>query len=227
MRKAIALRHFDSERLFVIGLTTEVLTMSENQSPSQAGTAAREPDENSGIAQSPHDANAETQDVAIKRALRVLIVDDELETADALVQLVRFWGHDVRSACNGQAGLEAAAVHLPEVVLLDIAMPGMNGCELARQLRLDVRLKRSFLIAMTGSTGAWRGRDYKEANIDLFLAKPMEPSLLETLLVLEAQRLGPSSNRQRLDSPDRRLPHSAMRRHRNQDAVLPEERKGV
>src|SRR6478672_10879665 len=75
------------------------------------------------------------------RPLRVLIVEDDSDTAESMSRLVRLWGHDVRQANNAQAGLEEASLFRPDFVLLDIALPGMDGHALARQLRLDPRLR--------------------------------------------------------------------------------------
>ena len=122
---------------------------------------------------------------ADRRALRVLIVDDERETADGLVKLVRRWGHAARWAYDGATGLKVAAAQHPDVVLLDLEMPFMDGCEVARQLRLDVPKYQCFIIGVTGWADEQCRRHCTEAGIDLVLLKPVEPSLMETLLMLE------------------------------------------
>src|SRR5258706_311843 len=71
-----------------------------------------------------------------RRPLRVLIVDDEQEPADALCAMIASWGHNARQLYDGASGLADAGAELPNVVILDIAMPGMDGYEMARQLRL-------------------------------------------------------------------------------------------
>jgi DNA-binding response OmpR family regulator len=121
-----------------------------------------------------------------RRSIRVLIVDDEPQVADSLSAVVSSWGHDVRRVYDAISGLAEAGQHLPNVVLLDIAMPGMDGHELARQLRLHAGLKGCYLLAMRAGNddrGGWG------ADIDLFLAKPMNLSVLETLLLMEGERL--------------------------------------
>jgi CheY-like chemotaxis protein len=133
--------------------------------------------------------NAADAHVAVgRRSLRVLIVDDEREVADSLYELVSSWGHEVRGAYDGATGLEMAAIHQFEVVLLDIAMPGMDGHELAHELRRDTRLKGCFLVAMRAGSDQ-RDRSRKEMDIDLFLAKPIDVGVLETLLLMEGERL--------------------------------------
>jgi CheY-like chemotaxis protein len=127
-----------------------------------------------------------------KALLSVLVVDDERDAADVLALLVWNWGHEVRRAYSGAAALSMAAQQAPDVVLLDIAMPRMDGCQLAARLRGDVRLQDCFLIAMTGCAETANRLRCQEAGIDLFLIKPVETSVLETLLELEGTRLGRS-----------------------------------
>jgi CheY-like chemotaxis protein len=80
-----------------------------------------------------------------------------------------------------------AAAEPPDLVLLDIAMPQIDGCDLARQLRGDARLKECFLIAVTGSGDEAHRRRCLQAGIDLVLVKPVDPLILESLLVLERE----------------------------------------
>jgi CheY-like chemotaxis protein len=179
------------------GKTLEVL-MPENHSRAQVSSDNSGKSIEQGELDPPQgDADAETQDVAAERSLRVLIVDPQRVTADALVQQVRYWGHDGRAAYDGAAGLELAATHVPEVVFLALEMPGMNGSDLAKELRLDARLKRCFLIASTGHSGVWREEHYSQTDIDLFLPKPCDAALLQTLLTLEGKRLGSAQKHQR------------------------------
>ncbi len=123
-----------------------------------------------------------------RRSMRILIVDDEKEAADALCNIVTSWGHDVRRFYDGASGLDGARAQLPNVALLDISMPGMDGYELARQLRLRSDLHGCYVIAMRASEDL-RNVPRMEASIDLFLAKPMNLSVLETLLLMEGERL--------------------------------------
>jgi len=133
---------------------------------------------------------------AAARLLRVLVVDDDQDTTDGLVRLVRRWGHAARIAYDGAAGLKVAAAQHPDVVVLDIAMPGMDGCQVARQLRLDFPRNDCLIIAVTGSADEECSRQCNEAGIDVVLIKPVQPSVLETLLMLECARV----NRSRTDN---------------------------
>lgn len=127
--------------------------------------------------------------VVTQRRLRVLIVDDDRDGADMTAALVSLWGHQALCAYDGVAGLAMALAATPDVVLLDIAMPMMDGCHMAVQLRQCAGLKESFLIAVTGLGDEKNRRRCQEAGIDLFLIKPVDPLVLETLLMLERRRL--------------------------------------
>jgi CheY-like chemotaxis protein len=127
-----------------------------------------------------------------RRVLRVLVVDDEQNATGGLVRLVSRWGHAKRSAFAGATGLEAAADQHPDVVLLEIAMPFRDGCQVARQLRLDFPGKECFLIAVTERVTDQRRRQCRAAGIDLVLIKPVDPSVVETLLMLEYARVNRS-----------------------------------
>jgi CheY-like chemotaxis protein len=128
-----------------------------------------------------------------KRLLRVLVVDDDQDTADSLSMLVQIWGHDVRRAYGGAAALKITAAYQPDVLLLDIGMPGMDGCRLAQELRRQARFKDTLLIAVTGFADQAHRLLGEEAGFDLYLIKPVAPLTLETLLMLlEKGRLADS-----------------------------------
>jgi len=127
-------------------------------------------------------------DSVIPQELRVLVVDDEHDTADSFAWLVGQWGHVASLAYNGIQALKSAEAHRPDVVLLDIEMPFMDGCEVARQLRVDVPRDECFIIAITGRADHTRRQNCIEAGIDIVLIKPVVPSVVETLLQLECIR---------------------------------------
>ena len=77
-------------------------------------------------------------------------MDDNVDTVTTLAMLVQESGHDVRTAFDGSAVLETALDYRPNVVLLDIGLPGLNGFEVARRLRQQPTLKNVVLVAMTG-----------------------------------------------------------------------------
>jgi CheY-like chemotaxis protein len=83
-------------------------------------------------------------------ACRVLVVDDSQDGADTLARLLRMEGHDVRAAADGPSALAAAAAFRPDVVLLDIGLPRMDGYEVAAQLRQLPEVRSALLVALTG-----------------------------------------------------------------------------
>ncbi len=113
---------------------------------------------------------------------RLLIVDDNIEAAETLTMLLRMMGHEAMSAHSGQSALERAAELCPEVVLLDIGMPGMNGYEVARRLRALPGMDRPLLVALTGWGAAEDRRRAEEAGFDLHLTKPADLGELEEIL---------------------------------------------
>jgi PAS domain S-box-containing protein len=105
-------------------------------------------------------------------SLRVLVVDDNVDTVTTLAMLVQESGHDVRTAFDGSAVLEAALDYRPNVVLLDIGLPGLNGFEVAKRLRQQPTLKNIVLVAMTGYGQESDRKRSKEAGFDHHLVKP-------------------------------------------------------
>jgi PAS domain S-box-containing protein len=113
---------------------------------------------------------------------RVLIVDDNLDTADSIAMLLERSGHEVTVAYSAEKALEVAAEFQPEVVLLDIGLPEMDGYEVARRLRRDSRLKGMKLIALTGYGQDSDLQRAKEAGFDHHLVKPAGLDKIEELL---------------------------------------------
>jgi CheY-like chemotaxis protein len=142
------------------------------------------------------------------RSLRVLIVDANAETADSLSRLVALAGHEVRWTSDSASALKIALVQIPQVVLLAIDVLEMDGYQLARQLRLDSRLKACFLIAMRSKTDDGGRQHCDEADIDLFLAQPVDQPLLESLLSWEGERLDDFDSQSRFvfqSGPDKNM----------------------
>lgn len=112
------------------------------------------------------------------RSYRMLIVDDNEDAADTMALLQSLRGHQTRTAYNGPAALELAADMLPEVVLLDIGLPEMDGYEVARKLRAMPELDGVFLVAMTGYGSAEDRARSHEAGFDGHLVKPADLEVL-------------------------------------------------
>jgi PAS domain S-box-containing protein len=113
---------------------------------------------------------------------RILVVDDNVDAAESIGTLLRLWGHEVRLAHTGPEALEAAGVYHPEVVVLDIGLPGINGHEVARRLRQQPGTERTVLVALTGYGQDEDRRRSMEAGFDHHLTKPVQPETLEELL---------------------------------------------
>jgi PAS domain S-box-containing protein len=113
---------------------------------------------------------------------RLLVVDDNKDAADSLAMLLSLQGHEVRVAHDGSSGLELAASFLPDMVFLDIGMPGMDGYEVARRMRRTPGLEKVRLAALTGWGQPEDRRRSAEAGFDHHLVKPVEPDALDRLL---------------------------------------------
>ncbi|MFL6198415.1 MAG: response regulator [Thermoanaerobaculia bacterium] len=113
---------------------------------------------------------------------RVLIADDNHDSAESLGMLLELAGHRVRLVHDGQDALDAAGEFLPEVLLLDIGLPRMDGYEVAARLRQDSRHDGMLLVAVTGyGTESDRDRG-KAAGFDHHLVKPVDPVALRELI---------------------------------------------
>jgi CheY-like chemotaxis protein len=115
-------------------------------------------------------------------SLRILIIDDNADAADSLELLLGRDGHQVRTCQDGRQALQISRAFRPQVVLLDIGLPGMDGIEAARELRRVPGLERATIVALTGHAGDDVRRDAVEAGIDRFWVKPIRLELLSELL---------------------------------------------
>ncbi len=115
-------------------------------------------------------------------ALRVLVVDDCADTTWSLALLLEAWGHEVLIAHDGLQALEMAAAFHPHVVLLDIGLPGMDGCEVARRLRGAEGPERSYLLGVSGFGQEEDRLRSLAAGFDDHWIKPVEPEDLHRLL---------------------------------------------
>lgn len=113
---------------------------------------------------------------------RVLVVDDNKDAADSMASLLRMQHHVVQTAYSGPAALGAARVFKPEIVFLDIGLPGMDGFEIARRLRQFPETRGSRLIALTGYGQEDDRRRSQEAGFDRHIVKPLDPHALSALL---------------------------------------------
>lgn len=113
---------------------------------------------------------------------RVLVVDDQVETAEGLAELLRLWGHVVDVAHDGPEALVAAERGSPDVVLLDISLPEMDGYEVARRLRARSGGERVVLVALTGHDADEHHLRATASDFDHHLQKPLGFESLEAIL---------------------------------------------
>jgi len=126
--------------------------------------------------------------------LRLLIVDDNVDTATGLATHLRESGaHQVRLAHSGLAGLAAAEESAPDLVLLDIGLPDIDGYEVARRLRADARLRHVPLVALTGYHGEADRARARLAGFDQYLVKPVPYTMLNEVLAAFAPAVEPSA----------------------------------
>jgi len=115
-------------------------------------------------------------------ARKLLLVDDNVDAVHSLALLLGQLGHEVRTAYDGATGLDVARQFQPEVVILDIGLPGMDGYEVARRIRADMALEHVKLVALTGyGQREDRGRALA-AGFDHHLIKPTDLATLQGVL---------------------------------------------
>jgi CheY-like chemotaxis protein len=119
--------------------------------------------------------------------MHILVVDDEDDAREMLAELLAAQGHDVRVAPDGEVALREASLAPPEVVLLDIELPGMSGYEVARRLRAEPATSRARLVALTGYAQEADRRNAERAGFDLLMPKPIKLAELSALLARYAR----------------------------------------
>jgi signal transduction histidine kinase len=113
---------------------------------------------------------------------RVLVVDDNVDAAETLADLLKLWGYDVSVAHDGSAGLAAAAACQPDLVLLDIGLPEMDGYQVARRLRAELGPEKAKIVALTGYGYKQDRRRSRQAGFHYHLTKPVDPQALREFI---------------------------------------------
>jgi len=133
-------------------------------------------------ASQPQAPGVEDEPAATESSLRILIVDDNRDGADSLSQMLKMMGNDTRTAYDGQQGVDTAGEYRPDVVLLDIGLPKLNGYDACRRIREQPWGKAVVLIAVTGWGQDEDRRRSHEAGFDHHLVKPVDPQALMAML---------------------------------------------
>lgn len=113
---------------------------------------------------------------------KILVVDDNHDSALSLAMMLSIMGHDTRTAHDGESALSTAETFLPDVVLLDIGLPKLNGYEVAQRIRGNAWGAAMYLIAITGWGQDEDRQRSSEVGLNLHMVKPVEPAALEKLL---------------------------------------------
>jgi CheY-like chemotaxis protein len=128
-----------------------------------------------------HSVHRRSSDVPSRsRCKQILVVDDLEDNAESMAMLLRQHGHDVHTALSGPSAVRAARLRPPEVVLLDISMPGMSGFEVAAELRRMFG-PRVLIIAIT-ACGSEDDGQFVSAGFDDYFIKPADPSEVERIV---------------------------------------------
>lgn len=123
----------------------------------------------------------------ITGSLRVLVVDDNVDTAESMTMLVEMLGHTVKTEHDGNSALRAAFDFRPDVVLLDIGLPGLNGYEVASRIRQQPSLNNTVIVAITGYGHESDRQLALQAGIDHHLVKPVDFERVRRILLTASE----------------------------------------
>src|SRR5262249_19512527 len=118
----------------------------------------------------------------VQPGTRVLVVDDSVDTVESTARPLKLHGHEVQTACDASEAIAVALSWRPEVVLLDVGLPDMDGYRVALRLRQEASFQGTVIIAVTGYGRPEDRRRSRESGIDLHLVKPVDPDVLLALL---------------------------------------------
>ena len=126
-------------------------------------------------------------------SLRVLLIEDDPDGAASMMLLLQLFGHHVSVARDGPTALRLASADVPDLMLVDLGLPGMDGCELVRRARQTPALRGVWLVALTGFGRDEDRRLTRAAGFDLHLLKPVDPEHLRKLLDRHTRHQRPSN----------------------------------
>jgi signal transduction histidine kinase len=125
-----------------------------------------------------------------ERQLDVLVIEDNADAAELLKTLLDTWGHSVRIEQNGISGMKAAMARVPQVAVIDIGLPGIDGYQVAENLRAGAATRDIYLVAITGYGRPEDRARALEVGFDDFIVKPLNFDALERAMIAAAERAG-------------------------------------
>jgi CheY-like chemotaxis protein len=117
-----------------------------------------------------------------RQVRRILIVDDNQDSVETMAVLLKIFGHVVATAQDGMEAVETARAFRPDIALLDLSMPKLNGYDAARRMREESGQSNLLLVALTGWAGEEAKRRSMEAGFDVHMVKPIDFAALEKLV---------------------------------------------
>jgi CheY-like chemotaxis protein len=121
----------------------------------------------------------------------VLVVDDNVDAAHGIAAALETWGHTVETAHDGSSAVSKALRFRPDLILLDIGLPGIDGYEVARRMKREPALAAASLVALTGYGQENDRQRARQAGFDDHLVKPVDLTTIEGLLGASPTRRGP------------------------------------
>jgi signal transduction histidine kinase len=128
---------------------------------------------------------AATPEPVVQVRRNILIADDNQDALESLALMLRLEGHEVHCASDGEEALALAGLRRPEIVVLDVGMPKLDGCEVARRIRAESWGRDAVLVALTGWGQEVDRRRSREAGFDMHLVKPVDPATICDMLVTQ------------------------------------------
>jgi DNA-binding response OmpR family regulator len=122
--------------------------------------------------------------------VKVLVVDDNVDLVEMLSMVVEAAGHQVRKAFDGRSGISAALEYQPDLILLDLGLPDVNGTEVAKELRRHREVAQARIVALTGWGQAEDRQRTADAGFDEHLTKPADPEQIQRLLDKVSVQIG-------------------------------------
>jgi len=123
-------------------------------------------------------------------ARRVLIVDDNLDAAETLAMMLELLGQQTRQAHEGSGALREAAEYKPDLIFMDIGLPGLSGHEIASRIRGELGMTSTYIVALSGYGSEEDRRRSLHAGFDSHFVKPLDPTALPEILAACARRQG-------------------------------------